>query len=287
MDQQTAVYLSKAAACLPASEGISQLKSHLLWVSSTVSGDNAVNKSTMCPKCCQVWNDGKFSLKLKSSGSPGPRMVKILRKFAETPAKLNRVEKSLMERFKKNVRNKMVLHCQACMNETVLQTTKHAHPQLDKYIIKTPVQSGAATLPKKKKKRDRFAGLNVSAVLSVTPSPGAKSLIKVTDLTSETSATRSTDRQQHTSGTPSLPKSIQSDPIGQFNVKKGHLAGKKKMNFLREEVKAANQERWMEEKKALSKKNSNMKRNSKLQNYLRTAPKEIHLEDRINSLLQK
>lgn len=62
----------------------------------------------MCPKCCQVWNDGKFTLHLKSSAIPGPRMVKILRKFSKDPEKLNKVEKSLMERYQKNIRNKMV-----------------------------------------------------------------------------------------------------------------------------------------------------------------------------------
>lgn len=270
MDEpQTVAYLSRAAACLPPSGDISKLRSHLLWVSSSI------NQTGMCPKCCHAWNDGKFTLMLKPSGTPGPRMIKIIRKFLNTPTKLNAVERSLLDRFNKNIRNKLVLTCLACKAETVTQIKKHEKPQLQNYI-RTPVISLDIPVPnKKKKKKDRFAGLKVSAVLSSTPSTGPKSLSKPKNaVSSQTSAAESVKQQQN-----AVPNSTKSPsaPGGTF---------KEKLKIMREEVKQTAQKKVHAEKKTLSQKNSKVKMSGKMQNFLKRAQKDVKLEDRINSLLQ-
>lgn len=58
------------------------------------------------------------------------------------------------------------------------------------------------------------------------------------------------------------------------------------MNLLREEIKQAEQNRVKEEYKALSMRNINIRKNNKLQDFLNKREKDVHLEDRINSLLQ-
>lgn len=183
-----------------------------------------------------------------------------------------------------------VLLCLVCNAETVSQFKKRDPPELHKYIQTPVIEPDTPLRSSKKKKKDRFAGLNVSAVLSATPSPSAKLLSKVKNTNShEALATRSVDRPHHITRTPTVPSSLYCTPrpkVDQTSIQKGSQTGKQKMNLLREGVKRAQQGRVDELKKARTTKNLNVKRNNNLQNFLKKAQKDVKLEDRISSLLQ-
>ena len=157
-----------------------------------------------------------------------------------------------------------------------------------------PVTIECESAKKKKKRKDRFAGLNVSAVISASPSPQLASLknFKVDKLQMTPGSItpgrvlKTTPANVSSHGRTSItPKSsrLQSET----SLKKSAPRSvKQQMKLLREEVKQAEQNKVKEEIKALSIRNLNVKKNNKLQDFLSKREKDVHLEDRINSLLQ-
>jgi len=293
MAEKHTLYLSNAASSLPTSGGLSLLKSHLLWVGCTIGGKDVAKMSMMCPKCCQVWSAGKFSLRIKSNTLPSPRISKILRKHNSTCNKLNRVESSLLKRYERSNGNKLVLICSACNHESVMPMKKQLRESKQQFETPDVVQCESAR--KKKKKKDRFAGLNATAVISASPSPGClKSTSKVDRLQSNLTPLTATPGRDCKSSTPSMfsqgrasitPKSSRLQSATSLK-KSGPTSIKKKMNLLRDEVRLAEHNRVQEEIKALTLRNLNVKKNSKLQDFLSKREKDVHLEDRIHSLLQ-
>lgn len=186
-----------------------------------------------------------------------------------------------------------VLICRICKNETLMQFKKRILEKRN--LIETPtICLDIPQSSKKKKKKDRFAGLNVSAVIAATPSPTSigrkystqtnKVIRSATPVSVPGQSQTLTPRgiSNWTNSTPSVPKA-QSESI---KLKTGLLSAKRKMNTLREEVRQAEQEKAKEGKKALTTRNLNIRRNDKLQMFLSKKEKDVNLEDRINSLLQ-
>lgn len=289
------------------------------WVGCTIGGKDVAKMSMMCPKCCQVWSAGKFSLRIKSNTLPSPRISKILRKHSSTPNKLNRIEASLLKRYERNNGNKLVsklyilcstrsqmpsssinnigllqvLICTACNHESVMPMKKQLRESKQQFETPDIVQYDSAK--KKKKKKDRFAGLNATAVISASPSPGClESTSRVDRLQSNLTPLTATPGRDCKSTTPSMfsqgrasitPKSSRLQSATSLK-RSGPTSIKKKMNLLRDEVRLAEHNRVQEESKALTLRNLNVKKNSKLQDFLSKREKDVHLEDRIHSLLQ-
>ncbi|KAK3921070.1 Pup--protein ligase [Frankliniella fusca] len=294
MTDKQLFHLSNSATRISSEGSLSRLKSHFLWVCSTFNGKQ-INKcdTMMCPRCCEMWNSGKFSLKAISKSIPGPRMNKILRKFEIDPGKLTRVESSLLRRHQNNNKSKLVLVCAVCNNETSIPFTKQTLEKTPK--CQTPHADCSITVStQKKKKKDRFAGLNASAVMSATASPFVSSKKNIhpkrldSSLNSASPANnQSTNSPRNASNNRSSMTPVTSKvSMSEVNRKSGNKPVWKKMQSLREEIKLEVKNKIKEQNKALTIRNLNVKKNNKLQDFISRKEKDVHLEDRINSLLQ-
>ncbi|XP_026286168.2 uncharacterized protein LOC113211862 [Frankliniella occidentalis] len=294
MTDKQSFHLSNAANRLSNEGSLSHLKSHFLWICSALSGKQISKCDTMmCPKCCEVWNTGKFALKVVSKSTPGPRMMKILRKFEKEPEKLTRVESSLLKRHQQTNKNKLVLRCLVCKNETIIPFQKQIPEKAP--TCETPAAECSIVMStKKKKKKDRFAGLNVSAVMSASPSPfnSSKRNMHINRINGTPSSVSTANEikinspSQMTNNRSSMTPIASKVLISETNRKSGQKPVWKKMQSLREEIKLEEKNRIKDHHKALTIRNLNVKKNNKLQDFISRKEKDVHLEDRINCLLQ-
>lgn len=241
-------------------------------------------------------------MRLKPSSSPGPRMMKIVKKF-ENGDRMSSVEKSLLKRYQKNSKsNVMVLTCLSCKNSTPFKLRKPVTKRVAH--AETPVITNVTVSTKKKKKKDRFAGLNSSAVISASPSLPNNSLKPSSSVKQLASIPTPKVSKVNSASTPKVSNKLNSTLTAtpkEHNVgtnvnssikqsisnitKKGPLSYMTQMRLLNNEMKRADHVKKSEEVKAQKLRNCNIKKNSKLQNFVRKADKEVSLDDRITSLL--
>ncbi|CAL7943362.1 unnamed protein product [Xylocopa violacea] len=113
----------------------------------------------MCSYCGSLWNTFDHTVRI-SRGKPLSKSVKKIIHCMNVK-NIPKVRRSLAQKCLKNKMNKLVLKCSVCLNSTKIPFNK---PQREK-IQKTSIDN-TRSLQKKKKKRtkDRTAGLNISGI---------------------------------------------------------------------------------------------------------------------------
>lgn len=119
----------------------------------------------MCPYCGSLWNTVKHSIRL-SQGKPLSKSVKkILHSMNNNEKRIPKIRKNLVEKCLKNKGNKLVLKCSVCLETTKLPFDK---PQRIK-IQKPSLETGKSVQKRKKKRtKDKTAGLNISGILNLS-----------------------------------------------------------------------------------------------------------------------
>lgn len=122
--------------------------------------------SMMCRYCGSLWNTVKHSIRLEE-GKPLSRSVKkIVHTMNNSSERIPIARRSLAKKCLKNKRNKLVLKCSVCLQSTKIPFDK---PQRIK-VQKLSSESTKSEIKKRKKKRtkDRNAGLNISGILNLS-----------------------------------------------------------------------------------------------------------------------
>lgn len=123
-----------------------------------------ITKATvLCPRCCLNFSEYPPNMKLQPKRKPDRFTRKMLRKI-DAGQNLTSYQKKFSTLLKKrSTDNTMIQTCNFCNKEINLRVTFPVEKIEKKINEETPV------LPKKKKKgKDKFAGLTPSAVMSLT-----------------------------------------------------------------------------------------------------------------------
>lgn len=120
--------------------------------------------AAMCVYCGSLWNTMDHTTRI-SRGIPLSKSIrKIVRSMNNDNKRVPKVRRSLAEKCLKNRTNKLVLKCSVCSNSTQISLDKPQREKIDKIDTES-----IRILHKRKKRRakDRTAGLNISGITNV------------------------------------------------------------------------------------------------------------------------
>ncbi|KAF2880049.1 hypothetical protein ILUMI_26118 [Ignelater luminosus] len=173
--QDSVQLLSSAAS----STSLNILKSYYLTKCRTITSGalfdlpQRFTKSTVrCPRCCVQYEDGDAMYRIKPECKKSRFARKLLKKQKNEKAMTRYQQKYLNNLIHKGGAasyNTLVIKCGVCKNE-VTEKLKKAK-QSSKACITPKEQTSVSSPRKKKKRKDRFSGLNKDVILSVTPTP--------------------------------------------------------------------------------------------------------------------
>lgn len=133
----------------------------------------------MCSHCGSLWSKNKSQVRI-ISGKNFSKSVQQINKSCSEDSKVSRFRATLLKKCLKNKMNKVVIKCSICSKNTEVNCSK---PKKLKLRKKDNVQADVLVTKKKKKKvKDKTAGLNVSCSVK---SPDA-SVVKETTPTHST-----------------------------------------------------------------------------------------------------
>ena len=118
----------------------------------------------MCSHCGSMWSKNEPQIRIVS-GKPCSKSVKKIIKSCSENNRLSRFHSTLMKKSLKNKMNKIVYKCSVCSKNTEINCAKPSRLKLPKG---NPNKNDSLTKQKKKKKkvRDKTAGLNISHINS-------------------------------------------------------------------------------------------------------------------------
>lgn len=121
--------------------------------------------SVMCSHCGSLWSTVNHQVRISRGRKMSKSVKKIVRHMNENRnEKMPKVCATLAEKSMKNEMNKLVIKCSVCSKNTELPFKKASRPKpvkLNDSQIETP-QTNFNRKKKKKKSRDKTAGLNIS-----------------------------------------------------------------------------------------------------------------------------
>lgn len=115
--------------------------------------------STMCPYCGSLWNTVDHSIRILPSRPVSKSVRKILNSMNNNGKRIPKVQKSLAKKSLKNETNKLSLKCSVCSNVTKIPFSKPQREKVTKSVVEITPQK-----KKKKRTKDRTAGLNISGI---------------------------------------------------------------------------------------------------------------------------
>ncbi|XP_012225639.1 uncharacterized protein [Linepithema humile] len=130
--------------------------------------------SVMCSHCGSLWSTVDHQVRISRGRKMSKSVKKIIQRMNENPnQKIPKVCATLAQKSIKNEMNKLVIKCSVCSKNTELSFKKESRPKpikLNNSQIETP-QTNLKHKKKKKKSRDKTAGLNISGlnISSCTP----------------------------------------------------------------------------------------------------------------------
>lgn len=129
--------------------------------------------SVMCTYCGSLWNTMNYTIRI-SRGKPLSKSIKkIIHSMNNSEKRIPKVQRTLVKKCLKNKMNKLILKCSVCLKNTKISLNKPQKEKVQK-IASENIQSSK----KKKKKRikDKTAGLNISGILSLDAKDVTKEL---------------------------------------------------------------------------------------------------------------
>jgi len=124
--------------------------------------------SVMCSHCGSLWSTVDHQVRISRGRKMSKSMKKIMQRMNEDPnQKIPKVCASLVQKSIKNEMNKLVIKCSICSKNTKLPFNKENRlkpVKLNDSQIETP-QNSLNHKKKKKKSRDKTAGLNISSYI--------------------------------------------------------------------------------------------------------------------------
>ncbi|XP_011145260.1 uncharacterized protein LOC105186623 [Harpegnathos saltator] len=126
--------------------------------------------SVMCIHCGSLWNTMNYQARIIPGRKMSKSVKKIVKNMNEGDKDIPKVRASLAQKSIKNEMNKLVIKCAVCSKQTKLPFKKKDRLK----PIKAKLED-SHTVPqnrrkkKKKKYRDKTAGLNISGCISESP----------------------------------------------------------------------------------------------------------------------
>lgn len=115
----------------------------------------------MCRYCGSLWNTVEHSIRLVEGKPLSKSIKKIVRATNNKGKTIPVVRRNLIKKCLKNKRNKLVLKCSVCLESTKIYFDK---PQRIKVEKLSSESTKIERTRKKKRTKDRTAGLNISGI---------------------------------------------------------------------------------------------------------------------------
>ncbi|CAK9832423.1 hypothetical protein ANTRET_LOCUS9249 [Anthophora retusa] len=120
--------------------------------------------SMMCPYCGSLWESMDYTIRISRGKEPSKSIKKIVHSMNNRNKRVPKVRKKLVEKCLRNKMNKLVLKCSVCLKHTKIPFNKPKREKIQK-ISSESVQS-CQRRKKKKRTKDRTAGLNISGTIN-------------------------------------------------------------------------------------------------------------------------
>ncbi|XP_054014633.1 uncharacterized protein LOC128895770 [Hylaeus anthracinus] len=121
--------------------------------------------AAMCQYCGTLWNTADYNIRI-SHGKPLSKSIgKVLLSMNDMDKRIPKVRRSLATKCLKNNTNKLVFKCSVCLESTKVPFNK---PQRKKGQKATAESIQTSQRRKKKKSRDKTAGLNISGISNLS-----------------------------------------------------------------------------------------------------------------------
>ncbi|KOC61771.1 hypothetical protein WH47_03028 [Habropoda laboriosa] len=119
--------------------------------------------SVMCPYCGSLWETVDYTIRISRGKELSKSMKKVACSMNNNNKRIPKVRRKLVEKCLKNKMNKLIIKCSVCSKSTKMAFNK---PQREK--IQKTSSEGVQSCQKRKKKRtkDRTAGLNISGTVN-------------------------------------------------------------------------------------------------------------------------
>ena len=145
--------------------------------------------SVMCQFCGSLWNTMNYSIRILRGKPLSKSIKKIIHSMNNGEKRIPKVQRSLAEKCIKNKMNRLVLKCSVCLKSTKILFDKPQREKVQKNEIKN-IESKAKR--KKKRTKDRTAGLNISGISNSNVIEG----LKQTNIRKVESTTNATPTQK-------------------------------------------------------------------------------------------
>lgn len=119
--------------------------------------------ATMCSHCGSLWNTVDYQLRI-SKGRPISKSVrKLIRSVNVADKKIPKIRATLGKKCIKNQKNKLVIKCSICSMNTEILLSKPKKEKVEKMKITKTDQIQSSQKRRKKRTKDKTAGLNISS----------------------------------------------------------------------------------------------------------------------------
>ncbi|XP_076282057.1 uncharacterized protein LOC143209791 [Lasioglossum baleicum] len=119
--------------------------------------------SAMCPYCGSLWSTINHRVRI-SEGKPISRSIrKVMRSMNNNEKPISKFHKSLVQKCIKSRMNRLVFKCSVCLQSTKIPFDKPPREKIPTFNVED-IQ--ASQKRKKKKSKDKTAGLNLSGILN-------------------------------------------------------------------------------------------------------------------------
>ncbi|KAK9302882.1 hypothetical protein QLX08_005279 [Tetragonisca angustula] len=145
--------------------------------------------SVMCQFCGSLWNTMNYSIRILRGKPLSKSIKKIIHSMNNGEKRIPKVQRSLAEKCIKNKMNRLVLKCSVCLKSTKILFDKPQREKVQKNEIKN-IESKAKR--KKKRTKDKTAGLNISGISNSNVIEG----LKQTNIRKVESTTNATPTQK-------------------------------------------------------------------------------------------
>ncbi|KZC05054.1 PREDICTED: uncharacterized protein LOC107193617 [Dufourea novaeangliae] len=120
--------------------------------------------SVMCPYCGSLWNTVDHSIRILRGKPLSKSIRKIVSSMNNNDKSIPKVRRSLVQKCLKNKMNRLLLRCSVCSSNTKIPFTK---PQREKTQKSRTESIQVSQKRKKRRTKDKTAGLNISGILNV------------------------------------------------------------------------------------------------------------------------
>ncbi|XP_078040550.1 uncharacterized protein LOC144471867 [Augochlora pura] len=122
--------------------------------------------SVMCPYCGSLWNTIDHRIRILKGKSLSRSIKKLVHTIEKDEKPVSKFHKSLAQKCLKNKKNCLAIKCSVCLKSTRIPTDKPPRVKLPKFNDQTSQKH------KKKRHKDKTAGLNISRNLDLSVGTG-------------------------------------------------------------------------------------------------------------------